>query len=427
MAFTVRQVEKLIREAQPGAHADGEGLYLKIGPTGAASWQLRYQINGKRRSMGLGACAEVTLAQARIRAAEARKLVKAGTDPLAQKEADERLIQAQVTTFKMLAQQYIDSHRPGWKNAKHAQQWGNTLEQYAYPVIGDKPVAEVSTADVLTILRPIWQSKAETASRVRNRIELVIDAGRAQGLSGLPNPAAWRGHLDKLLPKRSKTSKGHHPALPWQQMGVFMADLRTREGVAARAVEFCILTAARSGEVRLCEWREFDLVAGLWIVPAGRMKAGREHRVALSAPALALLKAQKAAHPESSLVFPGSREGKPLSDMSLTAVIRRMHESATQDGGEGYVDPLELDENGNPRLATVHGMRSAFSDWAAEATAYPRDMVELALAHMVGDKVEAAYRRGDMLDKRKRMMDAWGEHCASARQSGKVVALRGAA
>ena len=405
MTLTTKQVDKLIRDAQPGATADGGGLYLKVGPTGAASWQLRYQINGKRRSMGLGACAGVTLAQARIRAAEARKLVKAGTDPLAQKEADERLIQAQATTFKMLAQQYIDSHRPGWKNAKHAQQWGNTLEQYAYPVIGDKPVAEVSTADVLTILKPIWQSKAETARRVRNRIELVIDAGRAQGLSALPNPAAWRGHLDKLLPKRSKASRTHHAAMDYRELPAFYTRLTTeRDSLSAAALQLTILTACRTSEALLATWDEFDLDNRLWTIPASRMKASVAHRVPLSDAALALLDAIRARGTGEGCLFPGAKAGKPLSNMSMTMVLRKL--------GHGNL--------------TVHGFRSTFRDWAAEETYYPNIVAEMALAHTVKDDVEAAYRRGDLLEKRRALMADWASYC-STKPAKNVIPIGGRA
>lgn len=393
MALTTKQVEKLIRDAQPGATADGDGLYLKIGPTGAASWQFRCQIAGKRRMMGLGACSVLTLAEARDKAAEARKLAKQGIDPLEARRAAEAAERAAVTTFREVALDYIESHRAGWRNAKHGQQWTNTLAQYAYPKFGDKPVDEVSTEDVLGALKPIWMEKPETASRVRNRIELVLDAARAKGLSTGINPAAWRGHLDKLLPKRTKGSKGHHAAMDYRAMPAFYKRLTTeRDSLSAAALQLTILTACRTSEVLLAAWDEFDLDNRLWTIPARRMKAAVAHRVPLSDAAMELLNTiMRKTDDADGYLFPGAKAGKPLSNMAMTMVLRKL--------GHGDL--------------TVHGFRSTFRDWAAEETHYPNIVAEMALAHTVKDEVEAAYRRGDLLEKRRALMADWATYCAT--------------
>lgn len=389
MGLTVKQVEKLIREAAPGATADGDGLYLKITPTGSASWQYRYQIAGKRRMMGLGACAHVTLAEARQKAAEARKQVKQGIDPLDVKEAEQTAVKAQQATFRDVAKDYIDDHRAGWRNAKHAQQWENTLSTYAFPKIGDKPPQEVTTEDVLGILKMIWQAKPETANRVRNRIELVIDAARAKGLSSAANPAAWRGHLDKLLPKRSKISKTHHAAMDYRDLPAFFKRLKGgRTSLSSVALQLTVLTACRTSEVLLADWQEFDLSHKLWTIPGERMKAGRPHRVPLSDAVLALLKDLDS---KKGYLFPGARQGRPLSNMAMTMVLRKLD---------------------HPEL-TVHGFRSTFRDWCAEETHYPNIVAEQALAHTVGSAVEAAYRRGDLLDKRRALMADWATYCTT--------------
>lgn len=402
MGFTSKQVDKMIREAKPGAYADGDGLYLKVGTTGAASWQYRYQLSGKRRMMGLGACSAVGLAEARDKAADARKLVKQGIDPLDAKKADETAEKAKATTFRELATEYIADHRAGWRNAKHGQQWQNTLAQYAFPKIGDKLIAEISTEDVLGILKKLWTEKPETASRLRNRIELVIDAGRAKGLSTAPNPAAWRGHLDKLLSKRTKASRGHHAAMDRRELPAFFRRLaEDRHSLSSVALQITILTACRTSEVLLATWEEFDLENRLWTIPGERMKAGRPHRVPLSGAVLKLLDGIKG----KGYVFPGAREGRPLSNMAMTMVLRRLE---------------------HPEL-TVHGFRSTFRDWCAEETHYPNIVAEQALAHTVGDKVEAAYRRGDLLDKRRAMMEDWATYCASSNTSDNVIPLRSAA
>lgn len=388
MGFTSKQADKMIRDGKPGAYADGDGLYLKIGTTGAASWQYRYQMNGKRRMMGLGSCATVGLAEARDKAADARKQVKQGIDPLEVKEAAQTAVKAKATTFRELATEYIADHRPGWRNAKHGQQWENTLAQYAFPKIGDKPIAEISTEDVLGILKKLWTEKPETASRLRNRIELVIDAGRAKGLSTAANPAAWRGHLDKLLPKRTKASKGHHAAMDYRELPAFYKRLtEDRDSLSSVALQITILTACRTSEVLLADWSEFDLDNRLWTIPGERMKAGKPHRVPLSDDVLKLLQGIKG----EGYVFPGARQGRPLSNMAMTMVLRRL---------------------GHPDL-TVHGFRSTFRDWCAEETHYPNIVAEQALAHTVGNAVEAAYRRGDLLDKRRALMADWATYCTT--------------
>jgi integrase len=386
-ANTVKEADKRISDAIPGAYAAGDGLYLKVTPAGSASWQFRYLINGKRRMMGLGACSTVTLADAREKAADARKQVKQGTDPLDAKDAAETAEKAKQTTFRDVADEYIAAHRAGWRSAKHGQQWENTLAMYVYPMIGNKAVDTITTEDVLGILKPIWTAKAETASRVRNRIEIVIDAARAKGLSTAPNPAAWRGHLDKLLPRRTKASKGHHAAMDYRNLPDFFKKLRDeRSSLSSIALQVTILTACRTSEVLLAIWDEFDLDKKLWTIPAGRMKAQVEHRTPLSDAVLALLEGLDG---REGYLFPGARKGRPLSNMAMTMVLRKI---------------------GHPDL-TVHGFRSTFRDWCAEETHYANIVAEQALAHTVGNAVEAAYRRGDLLDKRRALMADWATYC----------------
>lgn len=382
------------RLKEPGLHFVGgvPGLALQVLPTGARTWILRMVIGGRRRDMGLGGYPAVALANAREAARVARNKVKEGVDPVDEARAARsalRAKQAAALTFEQCAAKYIKAQAAGWRNPKHAQQWTNTLTTYAYPILGGLLVRDVEVSHVLAVLEPIWTSKTETASRLRGRIESVLDWATARGYRQGLNPARWRGHLDNLLASPSKVARvEHHDALPVVEAPAFMVKLRRAAGMGARALEFAILTAARSGEVRGATWDEIDLGAAVWTVPAERMKAGREHRVPLSAPALDLLRAL----PRISgcpLVFPSSRNG-PLSDMTLTATLRRMN-----------VD------------AVPHGFRSTFRDWAAERTNYPAEVAEMALAHAIGDKVEAAYRRGDLFDKRRRMMDDWAAFLAS--------------
>lgn len=389
-----------------GLYGDGAGLWLKVNPGGSKSWILRYTSAGRERWMGLGPYPVVSLAEAREAAVEAKKKLRLGTDPLDEKhqqDATERARRAKSVTFEWCAGKYIEAHAPAWKNIKHADQWRNTLATYAHPIIGKVDVARIDTGHIMRILEPIWTEKAETATRLRGRLESILGWATTRKYRSGDNPAAWQGHLKNLLPTISKAKRvKHHAALPWQEMGAFMALLRKQDGVGARALELAILTAARSGEVRFATWGEFDLDAGVWIVPAERMKAGKEHRVPLTKQAIALLKSQKPGKGDA-VVFPGVKLGRPLSDMTLTAVLKRMERSDL----------------------TAHGFRSTFRDWAAEATNYPREMAEMALAHTVGDKVEAAYRRGDMFEKRRRMMADWAKHCDTTAVAGDVLPIRG--
>lgn len=373
----------------PGMHAVGgvTGLYLKVVPSGARSWILRQKVGSKRRDMGLGGFPEATLSDALEAARKARQQVREGVDPiLSRQQAHSALLaqQAAAVTFEKAAKDFMEARGEGWSNAKHRAQWGSTLQTYVYPFIGDLLVSDITLPQVLAVLRPIWKSRTETASRVRGRIEQVLDWCTVQGFRKGDNPARWRGHLDKVLAKPSKIAETqHHKALPIGDMPAFMARLRLQQGTGARALEFAILTAARSGEVRGAQWKEIDLKAAMWTVPEGRKKSGKEHRAPLSSAAVALLQAL----PRSgSFVFPALRGDKPLSDMTLSAVLRRMEVEAVP-----------------------HGFRSTFRDWVAERTNYPSDLAEMALAHTIGDKVEAAYRRGDMLDRRREMMQAWSD------------------
>lgn len=388
----------------PGYYGDGGGLWLQISKLGGKSWVFRFTQHGKTREMGLGPVHTVSLSQARVKASELRAVVADGRDPIAERKAQQqhaRLNAANAKTFDECATAYIEAHRAGWKNEKHGKQWSATLDAYASPVIGKLPASAVDTGLVLRILEPIWQEKTETASRLRGRIESVLDWATVRGYRAGENPARWKGHLDKLLPARSKVQKvQHHAALPYAEIGAFMDELRKREGVSARALEFSILTVARSGEVRGAMWAEFDLEGRVWTVPAERMKAGKEHRVPLSKEAVALLKALPRLE-DCEYVFPAPKGGK-LSDMALTAVLRRMERADL----------------------TQHGFRSTFRDWAGETTAYPREVIEHALAHQLKDKAEAAYQRGDLLAKRARLMVDWAKYCGLTKAAaGSVVAI----
>jgi integrase len=401
--LTVAKIRALTR---PGRYGDGDGLWLQVRSTDRRSWLFRYMLRGKARAMGLGPVDLISLADARTAAREYRQLLLRGTDPLEHRRRIARVAPGEGgPTFSEVAELYIAAHEAGWKNAKHRYQWRNTLSVIAAPVFGDKPIVMVNVGDVMMALEPIWHSKAETASRTRGRIESVLDYAAARGWRQGDNPARWRGHLANLLPARRKFAAiRHFAALPWRDMATFMVELRQREGSGARALEFAILTAARSGEVRGMHWGEIDLGERCWNVPAARMKARREHRVPLSEAAYTVLSAvaPPAADPDAAaLVFASTKPGKPLSDMSLTAVLRRMGRSDL----------------------TVHGFRSSFRDWLSEATTYPGELAEAALAHVISNKVEAAYRRGDLFEKRRQMMDAWAEHCARPIAPAEVVRL----
>lgn len=412
--LTAKEVEK---KTAPGNHGDGGGLTLQITKAGVKSWLYRYMINGKARWMGLGPVHSVSLAEARQKAADARRLVGQGIDPLeARLEAE--MAKAKLMTFDQCAAAYIDAHRAGWRNTKHADQWASTIATYVSPIIGSLPVGQVDTGLVVKVLaqpndkgQQFWQSKNETASRVRGRIESILGWATTSGFRAGDNPARWRGHLENLLATISRVDRTkNHPSLAWSQVGAFVEALRQREGVAARALEFAILTAARSGEVRGATWAEVDLAAKVWTIPASRMKAKREHEVPLSDAAVALLK-RKPRIEGSDLVFPGTK-GQVLSDMSLTAVIRRMNSEAQ----------TWVDKGGKP--ITVHGFRSTFKMWAAESTNYPREVAEHALAHQLPDAVERAYQRGTQFAKRTAMMNEWARFCGAVRgEGGEVVPI----
>ena len=386
-----------VTTAKAGKYSDGGNLYLIVSETGARKWVLRFTWRGRAKEMGLGTPATVPLADAREKAASARRKIAQGLNPI-----DERKRTGGVPTFGEVADEVREALSAGFRNEKHKAQWKSTLETYAAPLRA-KPVDTVATDDVLAVLKPIWTTKAETASRVRGRIEKVLDAAKAKGFREGENPARWRGHLDHLLPRPSKLARGHHAAMPYDEVAGFVADLRGREALAALALELCILTAARSGEILGMRWDEIDLDKKVWTVPAHRMKAGREHRVPLSQRATDIL-ARLSEGRSGDFVFPGQRRDKPLSNKAMELMLRRMKI-----------------EN-----ATVHGFRSSFRDWAGNETGYPRELIETALAHVIGDKAEQAYRRSDALEKRRQLMEAWASYCA-ADPTEKVVPFRGKA
>jgi integrase len=404
--LTTLKVGRLAGKA--GMHADGGGLYLQV-TAGGASWIYRYMLNGRAREMGLGPLALFGLQEARAKALDARRLRHEGVDPIEARKAARmraRLDAAKSVTFKQCAEAYIKTHRAGWRNGKHAAQWEATLATYAEPVIGALSVQTVDTALVMKVIEPLWATKPETASRLRGRIESILDWASAREYRAGENPARWRGHLDKLLPARSKVRKvEHHAALPYDNLPDFLAALREQEGIAASALEFLILTAARTGEVIGAHWNEIDLRSKVWNVPAERMKAGREHRVPLSDRALAILQAMKSTHgDDSAFVFAGGKPGQPLSNMALLMLLRRM---------------------GRDDL-TAHGFRATFKTWGTERTNFKSEIIEAALAHIVGGKVEQAYMRGDMFEKRRRLMQLWGQFCTSpaTESASNVAALR---
>jgi integrase len=389
MALHVKQ----LGSKPPGMHADGNGLYLQVTKTGR-SWLLRYQLDRRRREMGLGSLADVTLAAARDRARDARALLADGLDPIEHRKAErttKRLADAQAVTFRQAAEAYIKANRDGWKNDKHATQWPSTLKRYVYPVIGALPVAAIDTDLVLKCLEPIWRKRTETASRVRGRIEAVLASAIARGQRTGPNPAQWRNHLDQLLPRRSKVQRiRHQPALPYVQIPDLMKQLAglNRPSVSSMALRFTILCAARTGETIGATWSEFDLGANVWTVPPERMKAGRRHQVPLSDAALAIVEEMKRIR-IGKYVFPGWHRGEPLSDMAMLECLRGLR--------PGF---------------TVHGTaRSSFKDWCSEQTSFPDFLSEMALAHVEGDKARAAYARSDLLERRRELMAAWAAFC----------------
>jgi integrase len=383
---------------KPGRHADGGGLYLKVDRSGAKRWVFMFERAGKQREAGLGPTNAVPLAKAREIAASFRAALANGDDPIKTRRAAREAQDAR-KTFGEVADAFLAAKAHGWRNAKHRAQWRMTLADYAAPLRA-LPVDEVDTAAVLAVLQPLWQAKPETASRLRGRIEAVLDAARASGLTPADrlNPARWKGHLDRLLSKPNKLARGHHAAMPYAEVPAFLETLRGRQAFGAMALEFLILTAARTGEVIGARWAEIDLAAKVWTVPASRMKAGREHRVPLSARALVILE-KLAAAKAGDFIFPGQRLDRPLSSMALEMVLRRM----------------------NVRHVTVHGFRSAFRDWAGDCTAFPRELAEAALAHVAGDATEQAYRRGDALEKRRELMEAWASRYLEARASPTIL------
>ena len=389
---------KIRQNLKPGMYADGLGLYLKVRAGNSRSWIFRYRINGKLRDMGLGPFHTVPLAEARARAEVFRVMQLNGLDPLEERRKEQRAKIIETTadiTFEKCAETYIATHRDGWKNGKHAEQWTATLQAYVYPVFKDRPIDEIDDALVLEVLQPIWKEKTETASRVRGRIERILDWARIMKYRAGENPARWRGHLDHLLPKRSRVAAIiHHAALPMDETPGFIQILRREKTVVARAFEFCILNATRTSETMGMRWNEYDENAELWIVPAARMKAGRDHRLPLARRSVEIL-AEMQKMRIGDFVFPGGVHERPLSTMAFLMTLRRLKRTDI----------------------TAHGFRSTFRDWAAERTDFPNEVVEMALAHAISNKVEAAYRRGDLFAKRRQLAEAWATFCGGTPKS----------
>jgi integrase len=371
-----------------GRHSDGGGLYLSITKAGARRWVFLFRWQGKPTEMGLGSGAkgQVTLARARELASEARSLLAAGINPLEAKRSAQSAA-ASSMTFGEVADAYVEAMSPQWRNAKHRAQWSMTLTHYAAP-LRPLDVSAITTDHVVSVLNPLWTQIPETAERLRGRIEAVLDSAKAKGLRTGENPARWRGHLALILPKRQRLTRGHFAALPYRQISAFINQLRQRESIGALALEFCILTAARSSEVFGAKWKEFDPKTKIWVIPADRMKAGKEHRIPLSPRAMSILKKLHSAK-SSEFVFEGGKQGYPLSTMAMAMQLRRL---------------------GRTNI-TVHGFRSSFRDWVWEETEFPHELAEQALAHIIQNKAEAAYRRGDALERRRAMMNAWADFC----------------
>lgn len=397
-AVVVKSVNK------PGYYADGDGLYLQVTKAGNKSWVFRFGLEGRKREMGLGAYPGTSLSDARVKLADQRRVLDAGKDPIDEKKrkrAQSIDDSKALKTFKEFAEEYIRDKSVEWSNAKHEKQWGSTLSRFVYGVFGDMPVDMIETRHVLEAIKPIWASKTETATRVRQRIETILDAAKAEGLRKGDNPARWKGHLSHILPKPSKIKKvKHHAALPYQELGDFMGDLYERENVAAKGLAFLILTAARTGEVIGATFDEVDIDNAVWIIPADRMKAGKEHRVPLSPKAVEIVQSMDKRR-KNEFIFEGLRGGG-LSNMAFLQQLKHMKR-----------DDL-----------TAHGFRSTFRDWAAEQTAYPSDVVEMALAHAIANKTEAAYRRGDLFEKRQRLMNDWANYCDQIYAPVEIVPIR---
>ena len=396
------------QKSKAGAYADGRGLYLQVSPSETKSWLFRFMLSGHERWMGLGPYPDVTLAAAREEALECRHMLRDGVDPIENrraKKAAAKLMAGKNITFRECAENHIEAHRPGWRNPKHAAQWRSTLVTYAYPIIGQVPVGDIDTGLILRVLKPIWQTKTETANRLRQRIEAVIDGAIALGLRSGENPARWRGHLQNLLPSQSKVSRVQHfKAMAYTDVPVFFRDLRQRDAVSACAMAFSILTAARSGEVRGLSWDEIDMDQAIWTIPEERTKAGRPHRIPLSSEALAVLHRMKAIQVDGEEhVFPGRWPGRQMSENTMRKFLQN-----------------DMQRQG----LTVHGFRSTFRDWAAEQSNFPREVAEAALAHALKDKTEAAYQRADLLERRRKLMEMWAGYCASGASKGNVSAIR---
>lgn len=389
-----------VASAPPGKHEDGGGLRLVVAQSGGKKWVVRLTLHQKRREFGLGSFPDVSLAEARAKAAQYRKLADEGKNP---SDYFKRLVAQEnlsTPTFTSCAARYIQAHRRTWKNAKHRYQWFATIKGFAKPVIGHKPVDEIDTDDVLQILKPIWMTKNETAKRLQGRIENILDYAAAHNFKDPVNPARWKGHLDKLLPKPSRVQKvRHHPAIPYEEVSEFWIELGKKDCTTSNALKFLILTATRSSEVYFSVWGEIDFGSATWTIPEERMKAGREHRVPLSRQAMEILNAipRVAGTP---YIFPGARAGRPLSNMAMVTMMRKMGFGSGGERGD-YVP---------------HGFRSTFRDWAGEVSSYPSDVAEMALAHTIKNKVEAAYRRGDLFEKRMRMMQDWADFIEDAKK-----------
>lgn len=404
-----RAIEKLTLLAvaqakRPGHYGDGLGLYLQVSAGGTKSWIFRYRHGSKRREAGLGPCHTVSLAEAREEALQYRKQLRQGVDPIEARKAarlKRRLDTAKAMTFRACAEAYIEAHKSAWRSPKSLVQWQGSLKTYADPALGDHPVQDIDTTLVMRVIEPLWSKKPETASRVRRRIESILNWAIARGYRDGPNPARWRGHLDQLLPRKSKVRPVEHfTALGHQEIGTFMAKLRQQGSIPAKALEFAILTAARTGEVIGARWAEINVAERLWTIPASRMKSNRQHAVPLSGAAMAIVTAMAEVR-QGDFLFPGSRLGRPLNSSVFLVVLRRM----------------ELN-------VTPHGFRSTFSDWCAERSTFSAEVREMALAHAIGNKAEAAYRRGDLLQKRKQLSEAWAAYCGAAPTTAAVIAIR---
>lgn len=387
---------KISKTTKPGRYADGGGLWLQVATSGTKSWLFRYTRHGKARHAGLGPLNTVSLADARAKALQARRMLLEGIDPLEEKQSRRTAAKAQAAsavTFKQAAERYISAFRSSFKNAKHREQWPNSLKAYVYPQFGDVAVSKIETSHVIQALQPIWAAKTETASRIRGRIEAVLDWAKVQGMRKGENPARWKGHLDKLLPPRTKVAKvQHHAAMPYDRLPAFMEALRAMNCLSARALEFTILNACRTGETIGAQWSEIDLANAVWIIPAERTKSDREHRIPLSNRAVEILKALPRIRDET-FVFPGSRQGASLSNMAMLELVRGIPSASNY---------------------TVHGFRSSYRDFCGEKTNFAREVIEQSLAHRLKDRAEAAYARGDLLLKRRALMDTWAAFCSSS-------------